>query len=440
TINNDTRSIRVRLQHHYGLIVAGDTVHELTCNYAKQVKVTHAPVGVLDPAVSSTVGSDGSSVHGGDSGSFDDFGLGLFHDDVASDGNGEGGVNFGDADGNRVNFVEDGGWFGDSGGGGNVLTTGATPATLDNYNSFVSDRTDVGDSALRGSDENVEGPTDVPAFPGEGPDLPVDGLDLPGDDLGLPGDDMGLPGDSLDRPDDDLGLPDLLSGDPGLANDDDPNLEGDPGLLSDDSSLAGGSDGLSPAAPFPLDQPGFDPLNPFGSPAQGDAASRVPKTKPPSKKANATSGAMLPSATAAPSVLQLNVIDEDGGLTAVVFPGKPVGLEVHSARNSVVWGMCSQPLLAFGEADKDTQFRSLQSVLRGLNRGRSSFPTCPPSDDKKMSKGTYDITVTLQSQVVTSCPSSEDIKGVGSEQWSAALLPECFPGGHPLHNPFQTHS
>ena len=37
--------------------------------------------------------------------------------------------------------------------------------------------------------------------------------------------------------------------------------------------------------------------------------------------------------TSAPSVLQLNVIDQDGRMTTVVYPGKRVALELHTAHN-----------------------------------------------------------------------------------------------------------
>jgi hypothetical protein len=39
-------------------------------------------------------------------------------------------------------------------------------------------------------------------------------------------------------------------------------------------------------------------------------------------------------ATSPPAVLQLNVIDGDGSMTSVIYPGKLVALELHTSHDS----------------------------------------------------------------------------------------------------------
>ncbi|KAK7114376.1 uncharacterized protein [Littorina saxatilis] len=185
--------------------------------------------------------------------------------------------------------------------------------------------------------------------------------------------------------------------------------------------------------------------------------------------------------TSSPSVLQLNVIDKDGNMTTVVFPGKQVALELHTSHHTPfgipVVRECRvtnpledkyiDTLLPFsavimeggcGIGDLLPKGSSFAKGKQGYTTPHFSVPsgwtlqtalifscdviicadvkqcqqTCPVPKKKVNMPELYDVTVKLESQVVTSCPPIDDTVKANDVTWSDLLLPECLPEGHRL--------
>ncbi|XP_076469936.1 uncharacterized protein LOC143300237 [Babylonia areolata] len=190
-----------------------------------------------------------------------------------------------------------------------------------------------------------------------------------------------------------------------------------------------------------------------------------------------------------PSVLQLNAVEVGGGMAGVVFPGKQLALELRTDHQSYVgtpvvtsckvtnpldpnsggYNVATPPFSATllhhgcgqgGLLPKSSRFTKSR---QGFTTPYFPVPadwthqtalifscdvtlcsdvmrcqqTCPPLRRKSISPGLHDYTVLLESQVVMSCPSVDDVSRAGDVRWDQSLLPECLPEGHSLHRPLQ---